>query len=222
MDNKKYTNIIILIMLLVTLVVTLLVYPSLPDSIPTHWGPSGEIDAIGPKYTVFLGLGVAVLCNWLMLFSEKIEPKQGSYAKFGKVFNIFRLFITVLMCCLQLLTIAFAFNPQVANMNTIMYPSIGFMFILLGNYMPKVKHNYTFGIKTPWTFASENVWNKTHRMCGPVWILGGLAMASLAFVKNTTAAAVIMFAIIAVLVVVPMVYSYVEYQKEIKENEKDN
>lgn len=222
MNSKKQTNIIIGIILLLTLVVTVFFYPSLPDIIPTHWGPSGEIDGTGPKYAVFMGLGVAVLVNWLMLFAEKIEPKKGSYEKFSKVFNVFRVIITVLMCGLQMLTIVFAFNPQFANMNSIMYPAMGLMFILLGNYMPKVKHNYSFGIKTPWTFASENVWNKTHRMAGPVWVIGGLAIAAMAFVKNTDMASVLMIAIMIVLVIIPMAYSYIEFKKETDTDEKDN
>ena len=222
MNSKKTTNIIIAVIILLTLAVTVYFYPSVPDIIPTHWGPDGQIDGTGPKYMLFVFTGIALGVNLLMLFAEKIEPKQGSYDKFRKVFDILRIFITALLCGLVLLTIAFSFNPDFANMNNIMYPAIGFMFVLLGNYMPKVKHNYTFGIKTPWTFASENVWNKTHRMAGPLWVVGGLVMGALVFAKNTTVAAVIMFAVIFALVIIPMVYSYLEYQKELKINEKDN
>jgi uncharacterized membrane protein len=121
---------------------------------------------------------------------------------------------------MELVSIAFAFDPQFADMNTIMYVMMGGMFVLLGNYMPKVKHNYTFGIKTPWTLASENVWNKTHRMAGPMWVAGGLAMMAMMFIKSSVAATVIMFGIVIVLVIVPMVYSYFEFKKE-KENNKD-
>lgn len=222
MNGKKTTNIIIAVIILITLAVTVYFYPSVPDIIPTHWGPDGRIDGTGPKYMLFVFTGIASGVNLLMLLAEKIEPKQGSYDKFRKVFDILRIFITALLCGLVLLTIAFSFNPQFVNMNSIMYPVIGFMFVLLGNYMPKVKHNYTFGIKTPWTFASENVWNKTHRMAGPLWVVGGLAMGAMVFVKNTTVAAVIMFAVILALVIIPMVYSYLEYQKELKADEKDN
>ena len=222
MNSKKKSNIIIAIILLLTVAVTVVYYPSVPDIIPTHWGPDGQIDGTGPKYMLFVFVGIAVFVNLLMLFAEKIEPKQGSYDKFRKVFDILRIFITALLCGLVLLTIAFSFNPDFVNMNSIMYPVMGLMFVLLGNYMPKVKHNYTFGIKTPWTFASENVWNKTHRMAGPLWVTGGIAMAAMTFIKNTTVAFAVMFAVILALVIIPMVYSYTEYQKELKLNEKDN
>ena len=213
MNNNKTTNKIIGGILLVSLAVTLFYYPRVPDIIPTHWGISGRIDATGPKYMLFVFWGLALFVNVIMLFAEKIEPKKGSYAKFPKVFNILRVFITALLCGLELLTIAFAFNPDFADMNSIMYITMGFMFVLLGNYMPKVKHNYTFGIKVPWTLASENVWNKTHRMAGPLWIAGGIVMMGGVFMPPE-AAFVIMFAVILLLVIAPMVYSYIEFRKE--------
>ena len=213
MSNNKTTNKVIGGILLVSLAVTLFYYPRVPDIIPTHWGISGRIDATGPKYMLFVFWGLALFVNVIMLFAEKIEPKKGSYAKFPKVFNILRVFITALLCGLELLTIAFAFNPDFADMNSIMYITMGFMFVLLGNYMPKVKHNYTFGIKVPWTLASENVWNKTHRMAGPLWIAGGIVMMGGVFMPPE-AAFVIMFAVILLLVIAPMVYSYIEFRKE--------
>ncbi len=213
MSNNKTTNKIIGGILLVSLAVTLFYYPRVPDIIPTHWGISGRVDATGPKYMLFVFWGLALFVNVIMLFAEKIEPKKGSYAKFPKVFNILRVFITALLCGLELLTIAFAFNPDFADMNSIMYITMGFMFVLLGNYMPKVKHNYTFGIKVPWTLASENVWNKTHRMAGPLWIMGGIVMMGGVFMPPE-AAFVIMFAVILLLVIAPMVYSYIEFRKE--------
>ena len=213
MSNNKTTNKIIGGILLVSLAVTLFYYPRVPDIIPTHWGISGRIDATGPKYMLFVFWGLALFVNVIMLFAEKIEPKKGSYAKFPKVFNILRVFITALLCGLELLTIAFAFTPDFADMNSIMYITMGLMFVLLGNYMPKVKHNYTFGIKVPWTLASENVWNKTHRMAGPRWIAGGIAIMGGVFMPPEIAF-VIMFAVILLLVVAPMVYSYIEFRKE--------
>lgn len=216
MNSKKTTNIITGGILLLSLAVTLVYYPTVPDIIPTHWGPTGQIDATGPKYMLFVFWGIALFVNILMLFAEKIEPKKGSYDKFPKVVNILRIFVTALLCGLELLTIGFAFDPEFADMTNIMYITMGIMFILLGNYMPKVKHNYTFGIKTPWTLASENVWNKTHRMCGPLWVAGGVMMMCGIFMPDNVAF-ITMFALIILLVIIPMVYSYMEFHKE-KEN----
>ena len=216
MNSKKKTNIIISIILVATLAVILALYPSVPDIIPTHWGANGQVDGTGPKYMLFVFWGIAAAVNFLMLFAKKIDPKGESYDRFPNVVNIVRIFITVLLCGLDLLTIGFAFDPQFADMNTIMFAVMGAMFILLGNYMPKVKHNYTFGIKTMWTIASEDVWNKTHRMAGPLWMAGGLVMMAMAFIKNSSAVVPVIVGVTIVEVVVPMVYSYIVFQQEKK------
>ena len=213
MNGKKKINILISIILLATMAVILVLYPSIPDIIPVHWGVNGQIDGTGPKYMLFVFWGIAAAVNFLMLFAKKIDPKGDSYDRFPNVVNIVRIFITVLLCGLSLLTVGFAFDPQFADMNTIMFMVLGVMFILLGNYMPKVKHNYTFGIKTMWTIASEDVWNKTHRMAGPLWVAGGLVMMAMAFVK-TSATVYVLLAVVVVTVVIPTVYSYLAFQKE--------
>ena len=216
MNSKKKTNIIIAVILLVSIGITAVLYPSIPDIIPTHWGANGQIDGTGPKYMLFVFWGIAAGVNFLMLFAEKIDPKGENYARFPKVFNVFRIFLTAMLCGMELLSIGFAFNPQFADMNTIIFILMGGMFVLLGNYMPKVKHNYTFGIKTPWTLDSETVWNKTHRMAGPLWVAGGLVMMVMAFIKNSKVVVPVIVAVTFVEVLIPMVYSYLEFQKEKK------
>ncbi|KFN89076.1 hypothetical protein TMUPMC115_2304 [Tetragenococcus muriaticus PMC-11-5] len=36
---------------------------------------------------------------------------------------------------------------------------VGVVFIVLGNYLHKVKQNYTIGIRIPWTLNSKENWN---------------------------------------------------------------
>ncbi len=220
MNSRKRTNIIVMILMIISLVGLLLVYPSLPDIIPTHWGTDGQVDGTGPKSTLFLLWAIIVGANFLMLFAEKIDPKGENYAKFSKVFEIFRIVFTFFMMIILAINVYFTFNPGAIDMNTVMFPLMGLMFMILGNYMPKVKYNYTFGIKVPWTLASENVWNKTHRMAGPVWVAGGLLIAVCGFLPDDISA-IVMTVILVVIAVVPMVYSYVEFNKEKKNNEKE-
>src|SRR5581483_1388648 len=49
-------------------------------------------------------------------------------------------------------------------------------FAFLGNVMGKVRRNFWVGVRTPWTLASERVWNRTHRMTAWVWTPGGLLL----------------------------------------------
>ena len=86
---------------------------------------------------------------------------------------------------------------------------LGVMFMIIGNYLPKCKQNYTMGIKIPWTLDNEDNWNKTHRLAGFLWVIGGAAMVVNAFIGSEWSILVIS----VVMVFVPMVYSYLYFKK---------
>jgi uncharacterized membrane protein len=60
---------------------------------------------------------------------------------------------------------------------------LGLYFVMLGNYMPRVQHNYHMGVKTPWAFADEDNWKKTQRVGGYVLCFSGFCMACSAFLE---------------------------------------
>jgi uncharacterized membrane protein len=86
---------------------------------------------------------------------------------------------------------------------------IGVVFVLIGNYLPKCKQNYTIGIKIPWTLNSEENWNKTHRMAGYLWVVCGVANILFCLFGLVWA----IFPIVFVMVVVPVIYSYMLHRK---------
>ena len=86
---------------------------------------------------------------------------------------------------------------------------IGLIFTVIGNYMPKCKQNYTIGIKIPWTLNNEENWNKTHRFAGFLWVVCGIAIMLTGFLGNFW----IFLPIALVMVIVPVIYSYVLHRK---------
>jgi uncharacterized membrane protein len=85
---------------------------------------------------------------------------------------------------------------------------------MLGNYFQTVRPNYFIGIRTPWTLENEQLWKKTHRMGGKLWVAGGVLIAVISiFINNNTALAITFGAILSIMVIVPVVYSYIEYLK---------
>ena len=61
------------------------------------------------------------------------------------------------------------------------------------------------GIRIPWTLESEENWNKTHRLAGRLWIIGGLVSIVCTFCGYP----LLLFAAVAVIVAVPVAYSFV-------------
>lgn len=97
---------------------------------------------------------------------------------------------------------------------------VGVLFLVLGNYMPKIKNNWFMGIRTPWTLSSEEVWNKTHRLAGKTFIAGGVVMIAMNFFPLAMQMP-IFFIMIAIMVLVPMIYSYLLFSNEQKQKNTD-
>jgi uncharacterized membrane protein len=218
MKNKKI-NIVIACLLAITLVYILIVYPSLPDLIPTHFGVSGDADGYSKKSYIFVIYGILILLNILMPTIAKIDPKRENYSRFFKSFDISRVAINLLfMGLIVIITQSSLSNlTETFSVDRLVPAMLGLVFIVIGNYMPKFKHNYTMGIKTPWTLADENVWNRTHRISGPIWIVAGAIMIINRFLFQNTLSMYIIIVVIIFVVIFPFVYSYLIYRKYHKE-----
>lgn len=90
--------------------------------------------------------------------------------------------------------------------------SVAIMFILFGNVMGKIKHNYFVGIRTPWTLADERVWIKTHRFAAPLWVMAGFIILFVSFKGGITAFAVLIISTL-IATFVPLIYSYKIYKE---------
>ena len=83
---------------------------------------------------------------------------------------------------------------------------LGLIFVMMGNYMPKLKVNHTVGIRLSWTLQSEDNWHKTHRLAGKLWVLGGLILLLEAGIQF--AVPYVMGIVILTIVLIPILYSY--------------
>ena len=90
---------------------------------------------------------------------------------------------------------------------------LGFSFMFIGNYMPKIKQNKTLGIKLKWTLNNEENWNATHRFAGKVWFFGGFLIIPCALLPES----VVFFTslpLVLGLAFAPMIYSYIYHKKQ--------
>ena len=89
---------------------------------------------------------------------------------------------------------------------------VGLIFIIIGNYLQRVRSNYFMGIRTPWTLSNETVWKKTHRLSGKLFFIGGLLILVSAFLPEEYKS--IISGVQRSLRGVPYLYSYLAYKKE--------
>ena len=208
---KKHMKTLIITSLVIVLpmLVGAILWDQLPAQIPTHWNIEGQVDGWSSKTLAVLGLpGIMLAFQWLCVLGTLADPKKNTHP--DKIFQLVLWIIPVLSLVIFTLTFLTAFNKPV-QVEIILPLVMGLLFLIIGNYLPKCKQNYTIGIKLPWTLHSEENWNKTHRFAGWIWMLGGLGIMLTSFLGCFW----VLIAVTAVMAFAPTVYSYILYRKGI-------
>lgn len=204
MLKKNKDVIFIALLCLLPLIYGFFMYDKLPEMLPTHWNFKGEIDGYTSKFSAIVYLPLALFAATLFSgFVTKEDPKNAENKP-----KIIRLSLVMLPIFSNILVISSMYIALGNKLNITMLIKlfIALVFIILGNYMPKLKRNYTIGIKTPWTLHDDEIWQKTHRLGGKIMILQGLLILVTLLLNNSY----LFFAIIC-FSLIPLIYSYLLY-----------
>lgn len=190
------------------------IWNKLPDQVPTHFNVEGVADDWSNKTSLLfmpgaIGIGIYIL----MLIIPALDPKKKLQQMGGKYYTL-RLILTLFMSLLSTYLLFATYAGNIKNPN-MLFALLGAFFAVMGNYFQAMRPNYFIGIRTPWTLESENVWKKTHRLGGPLWMAGGILIVIFSFiVRDNKAFAIAFGAMLFIMVIVPVIYSYTEFQKE--------
>ena len=210
---KKYKKTLIAssLALLIPVIVGLLLWDKLPDPMPSHWNIHGEVDSWSSKAFVVFGLpGLMLVLQWVCVFACLADPKYKNYNP--KMLKLVLWICPVIGLIVSTLVYTAALGCEIP-IEVIMPLLMGVLFIVVGNWLPKCQQTYTMGIKLPWTFASEANWNATHRFGGKVWFFGGIITMLTAFWGSFW----LLMVILAAMVILPTIYSYLYYRNHEKE-----
>jgi len=182
----------------------------LPDRIPTHWNIHNQVDAYGSKTTTLILLPSAGLISlFLTLVLPKLSPRNFEIDRFETTFAMAMVFVAALFLYLSIIILRATLTNSLDISRMIMAGIFGF-FAGFGNLLGRVRRNFYMGIRTPWTLASEKVWDATHRSAGHLWFVVGLIGAALALVGMPVVASIVLITVMALW---PVVNSYFLYQK---------
>ena len=207
--------------IIITIVVTLLpilagviLWNRLPDQIATHWGMDGAANGWSSKaFAVFGTPCILTVIQVIMLFIVLNDPKKKNIHR--KPMGIVFWMVPVISLVVSGVVYVTALGFEV-NILAVVYVLVGVLFIFLGNYMPKLQQNYTVGIRLPWTLNNPENWNRTHRLGGKIFTVGGIAMLIIALLANLLGDNVtlaLMIADFAVCVIIPVAYSFIQFRK---------
>ncbi len=205
---------IALCIVILSFLIGIVFYPDLPDEVPSHWNAAGQVDGYMDKFWgAFLMPIISLGLLALFIIIPVIDPKKTNIEKFRKYYDGLIILILAFLFYIYILTLLWATGAQF-GMTQMLMPALGILFYYIGMVMDKLKSNWFIGIRTPWTLSSENVWKKTHEKGSIVFkVAGVLAVVSIFFGEY----GLFIFLIPVLLGVAYLfVYSYIEYQKEVK------
>ncbi|HDX9576909.1 TPA: SdpI family protein [Bacillus pseudomycoides] len=209
---KKHICAIILIS--ITILAWIISWPHLPNTIATHW--SGDTpDGYSSKLTgMLLMVGIMIGTYILLNVVPKVDPKKENYKKFSKSFAMitYSVLVVLFIANVDIIAAGLGYDLPINRFSGLL---VGILFLVIGNYLPQCKLNYFIGIRTPWTLSNEEVWRKTHRFGGKVFIILGIIMCLSIFAPATWRSYIILTVVLGG-VVVTMLYSYFAYKKEMR------
>jgi uncharacterized membrane protein len=185
-------------------------YPWLPPSVPTHWNWRGEPDGFMPKsigaflmpLTMAGVWGLFAALPWLSPRGYRIDRFRGAFDVMQAATLAFLLFVHVLALCAAL--------GRGVAMNRALALGLGLLLMVVGNFLGKVTRNFFVGIRTPWTLASDEVWLRTHRFGGRLFVGAGLLAVAAAALDWGLAPAL---AAVLAAALGPAVYSFLLYRR---------
>lgn len=202
--------------LAVMAVITIWAWIQIPSGaeIPTHFGPDGQPDAYGSKaFGLLLMPAVSAGILALLYAVPAIDPRRANLAQSGLAYNTIAIAVMVLMTGVDLVIVLYALGRPI-DVGVLITVGVGLLFLIIGFALPRLKSSYLVGIRTPWTLTSEKSWRQTHIL--GAWLFGifGAALIVSGLLLPTAVMPTVLFAGVAVVLVVPTVYSYVVWRSD--------
>ncbi len=199
----KKTLIITSIVTILPVLIGIIYWDRLPDVMATHFGINNDADGFSSKAFAVFGLPAVLLAMlWLGALVISHDPKRQNISP--KMFSL-GLWIAPVVSLVVAATMYPVNLGYELDITFFAELALGLMFIIIGNYLPKARQNYTIGIKIPWTLANEENWNRTHRLAGYLWMICGVAMIMLCITRFVPAQWLV--GILLIMVFVPCAYS---------------
>jgi uncharacterized membrane protein len=207
--NRK-TLIITSIVTILPVLIGIICWNRLPDVMATHFGMNNEANGFSSKAFAVFGLPLVLLAVlWVGAFVTAHDPKRQNISP--KMFSLM-LWIAPAISLVVAATVYPVNLGYVLDIAFFGELLLGLMFIIIGNYLPKARQNYTIGIKIPWTLANEENWNRTHRLAGYLWMICGILMIIISLTRSVPAEWLV--GIFLIMVFVPCIYSFWLYAKK--------
>lgn len=194
-----------------------IIWNDLPQTIPTHFGITGEPDKFGARNEILIVpaifTAVGLLIYFILRNIHKIDPRKKYTASTSGVMSKLAVVIIIFLCAASLFVFYWTLKGKVEGLSVLLC-GMGLLFAYIGNLMYSIKPNYFAGFRVPWALENEENWRKTHQLASKIWFWGGIVLAIAALVLNLKLLAVVFISAIMIMTLIPVIYSYNLYRKQ--------
>ncbi len=213
--NIFFRRIIWLIML-VPAAYLAVIWKQIPQTVPIHFDMKGNVDSYGTKRDLLILIISLTALNVIMYLIVsniyKIDPRKNAAQNKERLKRI-ASGVSVYLSAIWIMLIYEISQNDVSMTMKFEFVAMGLLFALLGNNMYNIKPNYFAGLRLPWTLENEDNWRKTHHLAGRLWFFGGLIFAVITFFISNALIGYIGVSMLAILIIIPVCYSYNLYKK---------
>ncbi len=207
----KYITWMLFFLCIASFTAHLILYPKFPDQVPVHWGIDGEVDRYSSKTSVLFLAAVPLFICILFYLIPMIDPRRKNYRYHTKAYHVCLSLTVLLLIVFNWVSSLIALGYQF-DISQIIVFGIGILFVGLGNYMPQIRPNYYFGVRTPWAIENPWVWKKTQRMGGILFMIMGVTLLPFSFLPDSVLFPILMGMLFGSVALVYL-YSYLMFLK---------
>lgn len=187
-------------------------------SVALHWNINGVADRFSDRqeavgsFTVLIAIIASLSALlWGMTFLEtKLSGLEASSRAFLVAWIGTLSLMVVVTGGVGVLTVSSAGNASMTSDGSaclIMVATSG-LLIVIGNYQPKTRANFTIGVRTRWTLTSAISWQKMYRLAGVLFTAAGVLGLLGALVLTGSAMLLAMTAPVLTAAMISVVYSW--------------
>lgn len=210
--KTKTTITLSVILVLIATAAGLAFWNQFPPDMASHWNAQGNVDGTMSKpWAILLLPAVATVMLALFIVLPGLDPLSKNIATFRPEFNLFIFLMMLFMVYVYALTLVWNLGFNTFSMTTAILPAMGLVFIGVAKLMENAKRNYFIGIRTPWTLASDLVWDKTHKLGSKLFTAAGVVTIAGIFFGDL--AFWLLMVSVLLVTITSFVYSYIEYRK---------
>jgi uncharacterized membrane protein len=189
------------------------VWSRLPARVASHWDMNGNVNGTMPRtmFVLFVPL-LALVVAVVMVWAPRLDPKRANFPLHSGAYWIVVNAILALQAIIQIFALGHGLGWKIP-IDQVVGVGVALLFVVLGNVLTRVRPNWIFGVRTPWTLSSDLSWRETHRLAGYGFVLDGIAVLVTAFVYPHALFHVLLGGMLVV-ALVSIVWSYLAWKRD--------